>query len=190
MATPSSHLITQLLADWRSGDRAALDRLLPLVYEELHRLAHHYVRQERADHTLQTTAVVNEAYLRLADCRSMQWQDRTHFFAVAARLMRRILVDHARTKRREKRGGNAIKITLDERAAVAPPFSLELLALDEALTKLEAEEPRKSRVVELRCFGGLNNQEIAEVLDIEPNTVIRDWNFAKAWLRRELGRTP
>jgi RNA polymerase sigma-70 factor (ECF subfamily) len=140
--------------------------------------------------TLQTTALVNEAYLRLADCRHMQWQQRAHFFAVAAQLMRRILVEHARARQSEKRGGGALKVAFDETVAPVDEFARELLAFDEALTKLEALERRKSQVVELRCFGGLSNEEIAAVLHVSPNTVMRDWNFAKAWLKRELGLTP
>jgi RNA polymerase sigma-70 factor (ECF subfamily) len=187
MQPPPATQITRLLNDWSNGDQAALDQLLPLVYEELRRLAHHYMRQERAGHTLQTTALVNEAYLRLADCEWMRWQDRAHFFAVSAQLMRRILVDHARTRRRLKRGGGATKVSLGASGVMSPQRSEELLALDEALTRLAAVDPRKSRVVELRLFGGLDNNEVAAVLKISINTVTRDWNMAAAWLRRELG---
>jgi RNA polymerase sigma factor (TIGR02999 family) len=184
--TSSPQQITQLLVDWSNGDRAALDQLLPLVYEELRRLAHHYMRGERDGHTLQTTDLVHEAYLRLADYQNIQWQQRAHFFAVAAQLMRRILVEHARSRQRLKRGGNARKVSLQEATVVSPERSLEWLALDEALTKLSACDLRKGQVVEMRVFGGLSNEEIAEVLKIAPNTVTRDWNFAEAWLRREL----
>ncbi|HEX8087788.1 MAG TPA: sigma-70 family RNA polymerase sigma factor [Blastocatellia bacterium] len=178
--------ITRLLDDWSKGDQAALEQLLPIVYEELRRLAHHYMRKERAGHTLQTTALVHEAYLRLADYDRMRWQDRAHFFAVAAQLMRRILVDYARTRQRLKRGGGAVRVSLGAEGVMSPQRSQELLALDEALTRLAALDQRKSRVVELRLFGGLDNNEVAEVLKVSPNTVVRDWKMATAWLRREL----
>jgi RNA polymerase sigma factor (TIGR02999 family) len=183
----SRQQITRLLTDWSNGDSAALEELLPLVYEELRRLAHHYMRQERAGNTLQTTALVHEAYLRLTNYNRVRWQDRAHFFAVAAQLMRRILVDHARTRRRLKRGGGAITFSLGASDIISPQRSQDLLALDEAMASLAAIDPRKSRVVELRLFGGLSNSEVAEVLKISINTVTRDWNMGTAWLRREIG---
>ena len=186
MSAPSPPQITQLLAEWSNGDQSALEQIIPLVYEELRRLAHHYMRNERPDHTLQTTALVHEAYLRLADYQHIGWQERAHFFAVAAQLMRRILVEHARAHQRVKRGGGAVKVSLDEGAVLSTERSKELLALDEALIRLADIDPRKSRVVEMRFFGGLSNKEMAEVLKISPNTVTRDWNMAEAWLRREL----
>jgi RNA polymerase sigma-70 factor (ECF subfamily) len=187
MPDTSPHQITQLLIEWSNGDRAALDKLMPLVYDELRSLARHYMRQERADHTLQTTALVHEAYVRLIDYRKIRWQRRAHFFAIAAQLMRRILVDYARANGRIKRGGLALRVALDEGAILSEQRSVELIALDDALTKLAALDARKSQVVELRFFGGLNNAEVAEVLSVHPNTVIRDWDFAEAWLRREIG---
>jgi RNA polymerase sigma factor (TIGR02999 family) len=184
---PSPQEITTLLMNWSNGDRAALDQLLPFVYDELRRLAHHYIRQEHSGHTLQTTALVHEAYARLADYRNTPCRAQAHFFALAAEAMRRILVDHARGLQRAKRGGGAIKVALNEQTLISPARTVELLILEEALTRLEAIDPRKSRVVEMRCFVGLNNAEIAEALDISANTVMRDWNFAEAWLRREIG---
>lgn len=186
MQASSPPQITQLLAEWNGGDQAALDRLLPLIYEELRRQAHHRMRHERAGHTLQTTALVHEAFVRLVDYRNVRWQDRAHFFAVAAQLMRRVLVDHARSRRRLKRGGGAFRVTLGAESAMSPQRSQELLALDEALVRLAATDPRKARVVEFRLFGGLSNEEVAEVLKVSINTVTRDWNMALAWLRREL----
>src|SRR5919109_2429105 len=162
--TPTPHQITQLLVAWSNGDDAALEQLMPLVYEELRRLAHSYMRGERPGHTLQTTALVNEAYLRLADYRRVRWQERTQFFALAAQLMRRILVEHARSRGRQKRGGRAERVALDEAAVLSPERSRELLALDEALTRLAEIDPRKGRVVEMRFFAGLHNEEIAEAL--------------------------
>jgi len=187
MQSPSTGQITRLLTNWANGDQTALDELMPLVYEELRTLARHYLRKERAGHTLQTTALVNEAYLRLIKHPKIHWQNRVHFFALSATLMRRILVDHARTRQRVKRGGNATEVSLDTAVLMSPQRSDELLALDEALKRLAAVDERKSRVVELRAFGGLNNEEIAEILNISPNTVTRDWNMAAAWLRREIG---
>lgn len=184
----SPQQITQLLVEWSNGDDAALEMLLPLVYDELRRLAHHYMSAERVGHTLQTTALVNEAYLRLTDCRQVRWQNRAHFFALAATLMRRILVEHARASDRQKRGGGAFRVALNESAILAPERSRELLALDEALNRLAEIDPRKSRVVELRFFAGLTNDEMAEVLKVSPNTVTRDWKMAEAWLRRELSK--
>jgi RNA polymerase sigma-70 factor (ECF subfamily) len=180
--------ITQLLVDWSNGDEAALKRLMPLMYEELRRLAHSYMRNERVGHTLETGALVNEAYLKLIDQRQLRCRDRTHFIAIACRLMRRVLVDHARTHTRQKRGGGDIKITLEDAAGVSTERSRELLALDEALDRLADLDPRRSRVVELRMFGGLSNDEIAEELNLSTKTVTRDWRMAQAWLRRELTR--
>lgn len=186
MTRASSHQVTQLLLCWSDGDRAALDELLPLVYDELRRLAHHYMMKERAGHTLQTTALVNEAYLRLIDQRQARWQNRAQFFGVAAQLMRRILVDHARHQQSAKRGGGAPHVLLEETAVVTPVRDAELLALDEALEKLSAFDRRKSQIVELRYFGGLKVDEIAEVLKVSEVTVMRDWSIARAWLYREL----
>lgn len=180
------HEITQLLAEWSSGNQAALDRLYPLVYDELRRMAHRYMSRERKGHTLQTTALINEAYLRLVAQRDVQWANRAHFFGIAAQIMRRILIDHARRYEYAKRGGGAQRVSLDEVAVVAKERARELLALDEALKRLATLDPRRERVVELRFFGGLDNEEIATVLDISPNTVTRDWNLARAWLYKEL----
>ena len=174
--------VTQLLCDWRSGDRAALEKLIPLVQPELQRLAHQYMSRERPGHTLQTTALLDDAYLHLADKTHPQWQNRAHFFAVAAQLMRRIMVDHARQRQALKRGGGAIRVTLDEAAAVTQTRADELLALDEALEKLATFDRRKAEVVEMRYFGGLTMEEIAEVLKVHVNTVARDWTAARAWL--------
>jgi RNA polymerase sigma factor (TIGR02999 family) len=188
MDTPSisPQRVTQLLAHWSHGDDAALGELTPLVYEELRRLAHHHMGGQRPDHTLQTTALVNEAYVRLADQTNPRWQDRAHFFAVAARAMRQILVNYAKSYRAQKRGGGALKIELDEAAIVSPEESKEIVDLHEALERLARLDPRKARVVELKYFGGLNHDEIAEVLKISTVTVRRDWVFAKAWLHNEL----
>jgi RNA polymerase sigma factor (TIGR02999 family) len=178
--------VTKLLGAWSGGDERALEKLIPLVQPELHRLAHHYMNRERAGHTLQTTALLNEAYLQLTDKSQPPWQNRTHFMAVAARLMRRIMVDHARTRRALKRGGGAIRVTLDEAALVTEERAEELLALDEALEKLAEFDRRRSEIVEMRYFGGLTVEEIADVLKVHPNTVMRDWKAAKAWLYAEL----
>jgi RNA polymerase sigma factor (TIGR02999 family) len=178
--------ITELLLAWGRGEEAALDRLIPLVYDELHRLAHHYMRQERPGRTLQSTALVHEAYQRLIDSRNVRWQDRTHFFAVSAQLMRRILVDFARSRRYLKRGGEACHLSLDEALTVSRQRGPELVALDDALSALAVTDARKSRVVELRFFGGLTVEETAEVLKVSPETVMRDWRLAKVWLLREL----
>lgn len=188
MTTSSStrQEVTQLLGDWRGGDERALEKLFPLVQPELHRLAHHYMSRERAGHTLQTTAILNEAYLRLVDASMPLWQNRTHFVAVAAQLMRRIMVDHARERQSLKRGGGALKVTLDEAALVIETRSDELLALDEVLERLALQDPRKSQIVELRYFGGLTVEETAEFLKISPRTVEREWTMAKAWLYRAL----
>ena len=179
---PSPDEITQLLLDWSDGDRASLDQLVPLIYDELRRLARRYMRQERGGHTLQTTALVNEAYIRLVDQRSVRWQNRAHFFAIAAQIMRRILVDHARTRAYAKRGGDARQVSFDESAIVSPERSAEVIAVDDALTDLATHDARKSQIVELRFFGGLNIEETAEVLAISPTTVQREWRSAKAWL--------
>jgi RNA polymerase sigma factor (TIGR02999 family) len=178
--------ITALLVDWGNGDQSALDQLLPLVERELHRLAHSYMRRENPDHTLQTTALINETYLRLIDQRKVQWQNRAHFFGIAAQIMRRILLNYARDQNRQKRGGRAIHVSLSEAMIMPAEKDRELIALNDALTRLEELDPRKSRVVELRYFGGLSVEEAAEVLKIAPITVMRDWQFAKAWLAREL----
>ena len=184
-----SQQITQLLLAWNEGDEKALDRLIPLVHQELHRLAHRYMAAERAGHALQTTALVNEAYLRLIDSSRVRWQNRAHFFGVSAQLMRRILVDFARARRKLKRGGDVIQVSLDEAVVISSEPSADLIALDEALTLLASFDERKSQVVELRFFGGLSVEETAEVLKVSPITVMRDWNLAKLWLLRELDRT-
>ncbi|MDX6574419.1 MAG: hypothetical protein QOE96_372 [Blastocatellia bacterium] len=188
MSRPSSppHEITQLLAEWSEGNQAALDKLYPLVYNELRRMAHGYLRRERKGHTLQTTALINEAYLRLVDQKYVHWANRSHFFGISAQIMRRILIDHARRYDYAKRGGGAQRISLDEVAVVAKERARSLLMLDEALKTLAKIDPRRSEVVELRYFGGLNNEEIARVLKISENTVTRDWNMARAWLYQEL----
>jgi len=178
--------VTQLLVNWNNGDQAALNQLLPLVNDELRRLARHYLRRESPGHTLQPTALVNEAYLRLIDQRQVQWQNRAHFFGIAAQLMRRILVDHARRHAYAKRGGGAIQVSFDEGMAVTEAKAAELLAVHEALEKLNAMDARKGRIVELRFFGGLNLDETAEVLGISSPTVQREWRAAKAWLHRIL----
>ncbi|MFL6211142.1 MAG: sigma-70 family RNA polymerase sigma factor [Pyrinomonadaceae bacterium] len=186
MPAPTPQHLTQLLVAWSDGNRAALDELLPLVYDELRQIARRYMRRERTDHTLQTTALVNEAYLRLIDQRQVRWQNRAHFFAIAAGMMRRIIVDHARNYHRQKRGGGAIKVPLEEAAVVADEKAAELIALDDALKALAELDPRRAQVVELKYFGGLSNEETAEVLQVHPNTVMRDWNMARAWLYKEL----
>jgi len=178
--------ITSLLLDWGSGSTSAFDELLPLVEIELRRLAHCYMRRENPDHTLQTTALVNEAYLRLADQKRTRWQNRAHFFGIAAKVMRRILLNHARDQHRQKRGGNAQKVSLSEVSISARQKSRELIALDDALQRLAVVDKRKSQVVELRYFGGLDVEETAEVLQVSPITVMRDWKFARAWLFREI----
>jgi len=185
----NSHEITQMLQEWSSGKREALNELLPLVYGELHRQAANYLRHERENHTLQTTALINEAYLKLIDQRDVNWESRTHFFAIAAQAMRRILVDHAKTKHREKRGGNDVKISLEKIELISSDENLvDLIALDEALTRLFAKDEQQSRIVELRYFSGLSLEETAEVLGISRTTAARDWAMAKAWLHRELTR--
>ncbi|HMF57613.1 MAG TPA: sigma-70 family RNA polymerase sigma factor [Pyrinomonadaceae bacterium] len=182
MAVASPNEVTQLLEDWSNGDRAALDKLTPLVYEEMRRIAHRYMSRERAGHTLQTTALVNEAYLRLVKRKNARWQNRAHFFAVAAQIMRHILIDHARSNTRAKRGGDNLKISLEQSVIMSPERATELVALDEALNSLAEIDPRKSRIVELRYFGGMTVEEVAEVLKISHATVEREWRSAKAWL--------
>ena len=183
---PSQVDITALLVEWGNGDQSALDKLLPLVERELHRLAHSYMRREDPDHTLQTTALINETYLRLVDQRKVEWQNRAHFFGIAAQIMRRILLNYARDQNRQKRGGKAIHVSLSEAVIMPAEKDRELIALNDALNRLEVLDPRKSKVVELRYFGGLSVEEAAEVLGVSPITVMRDWQFAKAWLAREL----
>jgi RNA polymerase sigma factor (TIGR02999 family) len=178
--------VTQMLVDWRNGDKQALDRLMPLVYGELRRIASRYMRREREGHTLQTTALVNEAYLRMVGNNSVDWQNRAHFFAVAAQMMRHLLVDHARARGRVRRGADPQQVSLDEAAIVSEQKGEELLALDEALTKLAEIDERKARIVELRYFGGLSSEETAEALGVSEITVKREWLKAKAWLYREL----
>jgi RNA polymerase sigma factor (TIGR02999 family) len=180
------HEITQLLHAWRRGDEAALDKLTPEVYRELHRVARRCMTGERDGHTLQTTALINELYLRLSDLKLIDWQDRAHFFALCARQMRRILIDHARAHRSHKRGDGAKALSLDDALVISPEPSDDLLAVDDALDQLAKVDDRKSQVVVLRFFGGLSVEETAEVLKISPETVARDWRLAKAWLTREL----
>ena len=184
MASPQQ--VTQLLVAWSDGDQAARDELMPLVYEELRRLAHQCMRRERPVHTLQTSALLNEAYLRLVDQKNIQWQGRAHFFGIAARLMRQVLVDYARTRRYAKRGGDTRRVSLDEAMIVSTERADEVVALDEALKTLAEIDARQSQIVELRFFGGLSIDETAEILDVSPGTVMRDWTLAKAWLRRAL----
>jgi RNA polymerase sigma factor (TIGR02999 family) len=183
---PSKVEVTQLLKAWGQGDDGALGRLIPLVQNELHRLARRYMSREQPDHTLQTTALVNEVYLRLVDMPQMSWQDRAHFFAISARMMRRILTDFARSRNYQKRGGTALHVSFDEALAVSQEQDAEIVAIDDALSQLAALDSRKSQVVELRFFGGLSEVEIAEVLKVSPETVRRDWRFAKSWLHRVL----
>ena len=178
--------VTSVLNTWRAGDPAAVAQLMPLVYEELRRLARNYLRRERPDHTLQATALVHEAYLRLIDADAVSWQNRAHFYGIAAKLMRRILVDHARARNASKRGGLVEKISLDEARDLPPVSANDLVALDGALQDLTKSYPRKGQVVELKFFGGLEAKEIAEVLQVSEKTVLRDWQFAKLWLCREL----
>jgi RNA polymerase sigma factor (TIGR02999 family) len=182
--------ISQLLVAWNEGDKAALDRLMPLVESELRRLAAFHMRREGPGHTLQTTALINELYLKLVDQKQTQWHNRSHFFAISSQLMRRILVDHARRNLRDKRGGGAGKVALDDVTIISPEKSAELLALDEALERLAKMDPLKSKIVELRHFGGLSVEETAEVLHVSEITVMRHWNLAKSWLRREVFEKP
>ena len=178
--------ITRILQAWSGGDREAVDTLMPLVYDELHKVAAQYLRKQRPDHTLQPTALVNEAYLKLIDQKAVRWQNRAHFFGIAAQMMRRILVDYARSRNYAKRGGGAVQISLDEALIVSDERSAEVVNVHEALERLAELDPRKSKVVELRFFGGLSIDETAEALSVSPGTVMRDWTLAKAWLRREM----
>jgi RNA polymerase sigma-70 factor, ECF subfamily len=184
--TASPQQVTQLLVAWGDGDQCARDELMPLVYDELRRMAHKCMNRERAGHTLQTSALLNEAYIRLVDQKNINWQGRSHFFGIAARLMRQILVDYARARQYAKRGGDAPRVQLDEAMAVSEERAAEVVALDEALKSLAAIDPRQSEIVELRFFGGLSIEETAEVLRVSPGTVMRDWTLAKAWLRRAI----
>ena len=189
MADARTNDVTALLLQWRGGNPAAMEKLLPRVYSELRRVARRHMGRERPDHLLQATGLVNEVYLRLVDVRRIQWQDRAHFFAVAARLMRRVLVDFARTHKNQKRGGALQHVTLDENLPVSGNTPEDVIDIDQALQSLAAQYERKAQVVELRFFGGLSVEETAEVLNISPETVMRDWKFAKNWLLRELSRT-
>jgi RNA polymerase sigma factor (TIGR02999 family) len=186
MPTPSPHQVTQLLLAWSEGDPDAQQQLIPLVYEELRRLAKRYMARERPDHTLQATALVNEAYLRLVDVKRVCWQNRAHFFAVSAQLMRQILVDLARSRHYQKRGGKAQPVSLEDALLVSQERNSALIALDDALKALATFDPRKSQVVELRYFGGLSIEESAEALKVSPDTVMRDWKLAKVWLLRQI----
>ena len=188
MPEAETHEVTQLLIDWSNGDRAALDKLMPVVEQELRRLAHHYMSREREGHTLQTTALVNEAFVRLVNRKSIHWQNRAHFFGIAAQLMRTILVDHARSHACAKRGGGAGKLELDEALVISQQKASEVIALDEALKELALLDPQQSRIVELRFFGGLTVEEAAEVMHVSPATIKREWSTAKAWLYRELAK--
>ena len=183
---PTPQEVTRLLVAWSGGDQAALEELTPLVYVELRRLAHHYISRERPGHTLQTSALVNEAYLRLVEQKQVDWQCRAHFYGIAARLMRQVLVDYARRRGYAKRGGNARRVSLDEALAVSDERAAEVVALDEALEGLARLDPRQSQIVELRFFGGLSIEETAEVLGVSPGTVMADWTVAKAWLHRAI----
>jgi len=188
---PPSHQVTRLLVDWRNGDQGALEQLIPLVHDELRRVARRHMAHERVGHTLQATALVNEAYVRLIDIKQVNWQDRAHFFAMSSRLMRRVLVDFARSKGYQKRGGGAQKVSLDEALIVSSEPGADLVALDDALVALAAFDGRKAQVVEMRFFGGLSVEETAEALKVSVDTVMRDWKLAKAWLLRELaGQDP
>jgi RNA polymerase sigma-70 factor, ECF subfamily len=189
MDTGQAAEITTLLKAWSAGDAAALDRLTPAVYAELRRRAHRYMRQERSGNTLQTTALVNEAFLRLLDAAGVDWKDRTHFFAVCAQTMRRILVDAARARGSAKRGGAAQRVDFDNVAAVSPDRDREIVAIDDALQQLAELDPRKAKVIELRFFGGLSVEETAAALNLSPQSVMRDWKLAKAWLNRELSKS-
>jgi RNA polymerase sigma factor (TIGR02999 family) len=186
---PSRSEVTRLLKDWSNGRQDVLDQLLPQIYAELRRLASSYLRRERPDHTLQATALVHEAFMKLVDQRAVRWQNRAHFFGIAAQAMRRILVDHARAHSAEKRGSGERAVSLDEAVTLVGAPSVDLLALDEALTRLTTLDPEQSRVVELRFFGGLTIEETAEVMDVSPATVGREWTLAKAWLYAELTRS-
>jgi len=184
--TSGPKAITQLLEAWRKGDEAARDELMTVVYQELHRLAHHYMKHELPGHTLQTSALVNEAYMRLIDQNNVQWQNRAHFYGIAAQMMRRILVDYARSRQYAKRGGGIRDLPLEEALIMSQERNEEVIALDETLERLAEFDPRKSKIVEFRFFAGLSIEETAEVLAVSPGTVMRDWTLAKAWLRREM----
>ncbi len=186
MRLPKSHELTRLLHAWSQGDQSALEKLTPLVYDELHRVAHRHLSREPRGHTLQTTALINETYARLIDSGDMNWENRAHFFGVCARLMRQILTDFARSRLSKKRGGEVQHVSLDESLEVPIEPGADLVALDDALNRLAALDPRKSQVVELRFFGGLTAEEAAAVLKVSPDTVLRDWRLAKVWLHREL----
>jgi len=188
MTIPSEKEVTRLLVAWSDGDQAALEQLTPLVYSELRRLARRHLGRERKGHTLQTTALVHEAYIRLIDQKEVRWQNRAHFFAIAAQMMRRILVDYARARNNAKRGGGAQMVSLDEALEVSDDRAADVIALDEALVALAALDQRKIRIIELRFFGGLSIEETAEVLGVSPGTVMREWTFAKAWLQREIDK--
>jgi RNA polymerase sigma factor (TIGR02999 family) len=188
MATPDPAEVTVLLKAWGGGDQAALDRLAPVVYDELRRIARRYMRSERTGNTLQTTALVNEVYLRLVDVKNVEWQHRAQFFAISAQMMRRILVDAARARGSRKRGGGAVKVNVDDIALVSPQFEDSIMALDAALRDFAKAAPRQAKVVELRYFGGLSVEEIGEVTKMSTRSVERDWQFARAWLMRELSR--
>jgi RNA polymerase sigma factor (TIGR02999 family) len=187
MAT-SPNEITQLLVAWGNGDQAALDQLMPLVYSELHRLAHRHIKKERPGHTLQTSALLNEAFVRLVDQRDVTWRSRGHFFAIAAQMMRRILVDYARSRRYAKRGGDAHQVSFDENLMVSRQLSVDVIKLHDALNELVVIDERKAKIVELKFFGGLSIEETAEVIGVSPGTVMRDWTLAKAWLRLAMSR--
>ncbi len=188
MAASATNEITQLLRDWGNGDADALEQLTPLVYNELHRLARGYMLNERPGHTLQTTALINEAFIRLIDWKNVEWQNRAHFFGVASRLMRQILVDYARNRNYAKRGGGAVRISLVDSLMPVVGITEDLIALDEALSSLEEIDPRKCRIVELKFFGGMSVEEIAELMKTSPRTVKRDWSLARAWLHRQLSK--
>src|SRR5215831_3306362 len=186
MKASSAHSVTQLLLDWRRGDAVALEQLVPVVYQNLRRIARHYMAGQKPGHTLQATALVNEAYMRLIDCQQVNWKDRAHFFAISAQVMRRVLVEFARSRKYQKRGGGARKTSLDEALIASPQRGHDLVALDEALQALAVSYSRQSQVVELRFFGGMSVEETAEVLQVSAITVMRDWQLAKVWLSREL----
>jgi RNA polymerase sigma factor (TIGR02999 family) len=186
LMTPGPHEVTRLLREWSQGDQAALDQLIPLVYDELHRLAHQHMRREKPGHYLQTSALINEAYIRLVEQPQIHWENRSHFFGIAARLMRRILVDEARKRNSAKRGGRAIQVSMVDATNVSQEQATNIVALDDALKSLEAVDSRQSEIVELRFFGGLSIEETAEVLKVSPGTVMRDWTFARAWLRNQM----